>query len=139
MNVFCKGCVSNKDRPDSKQLGATAAALYEKGKEFNHAEQTWGETVTGADTMLRALHSGLDTLTDFLAMQDPQRHTNAVILIPSSFAISKALDASPHEEQQVSIGYLERLSELLLIYPNMNVKLLWAPRKIPFVGFKRAK
>ena len=24
-------------------------------------------------------------------------------------------------------------------YPNLNITLLWLPRKIPFVGFKRAK
>jgi len=37
-NIFCGGVVSNKDREDAKQLGATAAVLYHQGREVGHRE-----------------------------------------------------------------------------------------------------
>jgi len=70
-------------------------------------ENTLGETVTEHNTMLHAMHSGLDALTDLLAAQNPQEHTNIIIATPSNFTLGRALDASPHEEQQVSINLLE--------------------------------
>ena len=53
--------------------------------------------------------------------------------------MNKVLDASPHEEQEVTIKYLERIGELLEAHPNINIRLLWLPRAIPSVGFQRAK
>ena len=70
---------------------------------------------------------------------ETQPHQNIFILLPSHFAISRVLDASPHEEQAVSIEYLRRLGELLNTHPGLNISLLWLPRNIPSVGFKRAK
>jgi hypothetical protein len=34
---------------------------------------------------------------------------------------------------------MNRLSNILELHPNTNIVFLWLPRKIPFVGFKRAK
>src|SRR5260370_23474609 len=98
-------------------------------------EHTLGEMVTEHNTMLHALHSSLDALTDLLAAQNPQEHTNVIIATPSNFALGQVLDASPHEEQQVSINLLEQLGELFQIFPNTNIRLLWLPRSIPFVAY----
>ena len=46
---------------------------------------------------------------------------------------------SPHEEQAVSIDCLTKIGELTNTHPNLNIQLLWLPRSIPFVGFRRAK
>jgi hypothetical protein len=48
------------------------------------------------------------------------------------------LDTTPHE-QNITIGHLEKLGELMTAIPQMNFLLLWLSRKIPFVSFKRAK
>ena len=72
--------------------------------------------MTENDTALRSLIPALDVLTDFLDM-----------------------NASPHEEQAVSIDCLRRIGELLDAHPNTNIWLLWLPRTIPSDGFKRAK
>ena len=39
----------------------------------------------------------------------------------------------------MSINCLTWIDELLDIYPNLNIRLLWLPRNIPSVGFKRTK
>jgi hypothetical protein len=98
-----------------------------------------GESVTEADTMTRALTPGLDTLTIFLAIKPVQYNALVVFLIPSNSALNRALDTSPHEEQAVSIGHLTKLGELLTTYPNTQVRLQWLPRKVPFIGFRRAR
>jgi hypothetical protein len=81
----------------------------------------------------------LDLLRDFLSSHQADAHHSACILLPSNYTIKKALNPSPHEEQAVSLACLEILGELMTSYPNMNIKLLWLPRAIPFVGFKRAR
>jgi hypothetical protein len=70
---------------------------------------------------------------------ETQPDINVLIFLPSNFAVNRALDASLHEEQAVSIKCLRRIGELLDAHPNMNIRLLWLPRAIPSVGFKRAK
>ena len=65
-NIFCKRVHSNKDCEDGKQLGATSAVFYKKGRECNHSKRVFGEMVTESDSLLRALQVGLDTLTSFL-------------------------------------------------------------------------
>jgi hypothetical protein len=137
-NIFGEGTLSNRNREDGKQVGAASAVLYHLGREWKHTERTFGETVTENDTALRSVIPVLDVLTDLLAsQQDGPR--NVLIFLASNFAINKAQDASPHEEQAVSIECLRRIGELLDIYPNLNIRLLWLPRNIPSVGFKRAK
>ena len=54
-------------------------------------------------------------------------------------AINKALDASPHENQNESIRVLKKLSDTLENYPDTKIVFIWLPRKAPFIGFKRAK
>jgi len=61
------------------------------------------------------------------------------MLLPSEVAVKKALDASPHEEQEVSLLILRRLSTILDLHPNTNIALLWLPRKAPLIGYERAK
>jgi hypothetical protein len=68
-----------------------------------------------------------------------QYHALVVFLLPSNPALNRALDASPHEEQAASIEQLTKLGELLSTYPNIQVRLQWLPRKVPFVGFRRAR
>ena len=34
---------------------------------------------------------------------------------------------------------LNKLSTIFENYPNTNIRLLWLPRSIPFIGFRRAK
>jgi hypothetical protein len=89
--------------------------------------------------MTRALTPGLDILTIFLATKPVQYNTLVVFLIPSNPALNRALDASPHEEQAASIRHLTKLGELLTTYPNTQVRLQWIPRKVPFIGFRRAR
>ena len=110
-----------------------------EGQEYGYSEQALGTTVTQADTLLCALHLGLDILMDHLTAHDAQAHTKAIIHLPSCFAINRALDANPHEEQQVSINHLHQIDDLLHVFPHMDITLMWLPRLIPFVGFKRAK
>ena len=57
----------------------------------------------------------------------------------SKLAVSRALDASPHEEQTISLENLRRIGDLLDSYPNMNIRLLLLYRNSLSVGFKRAK
>jgi hypothetical protein len=78
-------------------------------------------------------------LTDFLTSHQPTEPLTISIASPSNFAITKVLNTTPHEEQNVTIGCLEKLGKLMAAFPQMNIQLLWLPRTIPFVGFKRAK
>jgi hypothetical protein len=128
-----------KGRDDGKQLGATSAVLYQEGKECYHAEKVLGVTVTESDTLLRALQSGLDTLTHFLDNLTTRQSNFVTIALPSGDAINKALDASPHGDQKESILIMRRLSVILESHPNTNIVLLWLPSKIKFEGFRRAK
>lgn len=139
INIFCEGIRSNKGREDGKQLGATSAVLYQKGREKKHFERVLGKTVTEPDTLLRALHEGLDALTYYLSELTPRQTNFITISLPSAGAINKALDASPHENQSESISIMKRLSNTLDLYQNTNIVFLWLPRKTNFVGFKRAK
>jgi hypothetical protein len=138
-NIFCNGVLSNKGRADGKQIGTTSAALYQKGKEERHAERILGETVTEQDIMLRALHSEIDTLTSFLDTHPAEQHKLTTIASPSEAALKRALDASPHKDQAESIKILEKLDTLIDKYPDINITLLWLPKKSPFIGFQRAR
>ena len=89
--------------------------------------------------MTRAFSPGLDALTLLLADAPEQPHLNINFLFPSDTAVIRILDASPHEEQTTSPTHLERLSDLLDTYANFSVTLQWLPKKIPFIGFKRAR
>jgi hypothetical protein len=138
VNIFCDGVRSNRGRNDAKQLGATSAVLYQEGREHHHVERVLGETVTDSDTSLRALHTGLDALTHFLGNPTTQQANFVTISLPSGAAVNKALDASPHENQEVSISILRKLSTIFDSKPDTKIVFLWLPRKIPFIGFKRA-
>ena len=139
VNIYCDTVVSNKDQDDGKQLGAASAVLYHEGRECKHIEKVFGESVTETDTQIRSLTPGLNALTAFLATKPMQHQTLAVFLIPFNLALTRALDASPHEEQSVSMGHLTILGELFTTYPNIQVRLQWLPRKVPFIGFQRAR
>jgi hypothetical protein len=139
INIFCNGVLSNQGRPDEKQIGATSAALYREGRENHHAERVFGQTVTEQDITLRSLHSGLDTLTSLLDAHPAQQHKPINIALTSDSALKKALNASPHTDQAESIKLLGRLNELIDKYPELNITLLWLPKKSPFVGFRRTK
>jgi len=117
----------------------TSAVLYQKGKECCHGEKILGETVTEPDTHLRALHTGLETLANFLGNPATQQKNFVTICLPSGAAINQVLDTSPHGDQQESIRILKRLSTIFEAFPKTNIVLLWLPRKAPFIGFKRAK
>jgi hypothetical protein len=91
------------------------------------------------DATFQALITALDMLSDFLATQQTETQLEAVITSPSNLAISKVLNTSPHEEQDITIKCLEKIGEIVTAYPNTNIQLLWLPRTTAFVGFKRAK
>jgi hypothetical protein len=139
INVYCDAVVSNRDRNDGKQLGTASAVLYHEGREHGHVERVFGESVTEYDVLTRSLTPGLDALTLFLAARPTQHQALIVFLIPSVSALNRALDASPHEEQAASIGHLTKLGELLSAHPNIKVRLQWLPKKVPFIGFRRAR
>ena len=44
-----------------------------------------------------------------------------------------------HEEQAVLLECLNKLSTIFKNYLNTNIRLLWLPRSIPFIRFRRAK
>ena len=92
-----------------------------------------------SDTALRALTTALNTLTNFLTNQQIDNEWNVHIFTPSNFAVCRALDASPHEEQTTAIKCLTKIGMLMTDFPHLNIRLLWLPRSIPFVGFRRAK
>ena len=54
-------------------------------------------------------------------------------------ALTRSLDASSHKEQAESIRQITKLGELLHSYPNIQVRLQWLPKKVPFIGFQRAR
>ena len=142
INIFCEGVVSNKDCPDTKQLGAASAVIYHEGRDFKHVERVYGETIMENDTRIRSLSPGLDVLTDFLSSQSTWNHSRpreVLLTFPHSMPIRKMLDTSPHKEQATTIKHLEQIGEILHSYPSLNIKLLSLPRGISFVGFKRAK
>jgi len=139
VNIYCNAVVSNRDRDDGKLLGAASAVLYHEGREHGHTESIFGESVTEADTLTRSLTQGLDALTLFLVTKPAQHWALVVFLIPSVPALNRALDTSPHKEQAASIRHLTKLGELLSPYPNIQIRLQWLPRKVPFVGFRRAR
>jgi hypothetical protein len=139
INIFSEGTLSNRNREDGKQVGAASAVLYHNGREWKHKERVFGETVTVNDTALRSFIPALDVLTDFLTTQPNNPQRNILIFLSSNLAVGRVLDASPHAEQAVSIECLARIGELLDAHPNVNIWLLWLPRTIPWVGFKRAK
>jgi hypothetical protein len=78
-------------------------------------------------------------LTEFLTTQQAEAQLEVIIASPSNLAISKVLNTSPHEEQDITIKCLGKIGEIITAYPNTNIKLLWLPRTTSFVGFKRAK
>jgi hypothetical protein len=141
VNIHCEGLVSNRNREDNQQVGAASAVVYNQGREHAHKEKTYGVSVTEADTSLLALSLGLETLTDFLHTQDsdPPLQTTVVILTSSAAAISRALDASPHDGQSTSIQCIQSIDDTLRAHPNLNIRAGWLPRSAPFVGGKRAR
>jgi len=120
-------------------LSAASAVIYHHGREQSHTEAIYGETVTEADASHRAFLVCLDTLADFLPTQNPDAQIALAIFFPSKAALSRALDASPHGEQETSIESIRRCDRILRDHPNAHISLGWLPRTIPFVGFKRAK
>jgi len=142
MNIFCEGVVSNRDHDDMKQLGAASAILYHKGKEFKHIEEVYRETITERDTRIRSLSPGLKALTDLISFQTEQNlpvPKEIILIFLHSAPIMRMLDASLHEEQGAAINHMNQLGEILQTSPTLNIKLLSLPRKIRFVGFRRAK
>lgn len=95
--------------------------------------------LTESETLLQALQSGLNTLTHFLDNLTTWQSNFVTIALPSGDTINKALDVSPHGDQEESILIMRRLSVILESYPNTNIILLWLPSKINFEGFRRAK
>ena len=139
INIFCKGTVSNKDQADNIQLGASAAVPYHGGREYSYKKWALGSTVTNSNSLLYALHPSLDVLTDLLSAQDAQEHTNAIICLSSNPTTIRALNASLHKDQQVSIDYLYWIDDLLNAFPHVKITLIWLPRSAPFMGYKRAR
>ena len=139
INIFCDEVVSNKGRTDGKQVGAASAVLYQGGKERRHCEKILGETVTEPDATLRSVQVGLDALSSLLESDTTHQRTLINISLASGTAVNRALDASPYDDQEESIGLLKRLSNLFERYPHANIVLIWLPRKAPFIGFRRAK
>jgi ribonuclease HI len=138
INIFCIGAISNRNRSDAKQLGASAAVVYHQGREHHHMEEVLGETVTENDTSLYALIPAISEAADFLLSQPSKAPQNITIFSPSNTAVHRALDASPHEEQATSLHIIRKLGTIFNVFPNTNIQLLWLPRKIPHVGFRRA-
>jgi hypothetical protein len=135
INVFCTGVHSNRNREDGKQLGAASAVLYSNGRDWKHKEEVFRETMTESDAALQALIPALELLHEFLSSHHTESPHNVFILAPSNYAINQALDPSPHVEQATLMMCLEKLGELMNLYPNMTVRLLWLPRGIPFIRF----
>ena len=98
-----------------------------------------GETVTTNDTALCSILTALDIISDFLLPKQSTPHLKILIASPSNIAITKAVDTSLHEEQLVSLECLEKIGVIVDLHLNVNIRLLWLPRSITFVGFRRAK
>jgi len=125
-----------------KQIGATLVVLYNQGREFKHKEQVFGELIMETDTQTHFLSPGLDILTNFFTAQAAQNLLDphkVLIISPSMTALRRMLDMSMHGEQQAAIAHLNKLGEILWNHPVPNIKLLFLPRNIPFIGFRQAK
>ena len=121
------------------QLCTTAAVLYYTGREQGHTENILRQSLTTADALTQAIAPGLTSLSSFLDTRPAEAQARAVLLIPSGLALNRILDTSTHEEQATSIRHMKRIEAILTTHPNISIKLQWLPRKIPFVGFQRAK
>jgi hypothetical protein len=139
VNIFMMGVFSNRNQEDGTQLGAASAVLYHNRRDWRHLERVLGESATEANTVLKALSTALDLLSDFLTATCPANLPRAMTATVSSFAINKVLNPSLHKEQNMSLECMNKISELLDSFPSLNIQLLWLPRSAPFVGFKRAK
>ena len=95
--------------------------------------------MTDSDTFLRALTTGLDALTYFLDNLATKQDNFVTLVLPSGGAINRALDTSPHGDQQESISIMKKLSAIFESHSKTNIVFLWIPTKIPFVGLKRAR
>jgi hypothetical protein len=116
-----------------------SAALYHHERDWKHTESVFREIITEVDMTLQALNLALDVLTDFLTSHQLTDPLTVSITSLSNFAITMVLNTTPHEEQNITIGHLEKLGKLMTAFPQMNFPPLWLPRTIPFVSFKRAK
>ena len=139
INIYCDAVLSNKNRNDGNQLCTTAAVLYHAGIERGHTENVLGQTLTTADALTHSITPGLSTLSSFLDTRPADTQTHITFLIPSGPALNRMLDASPHDEQAAAINQLEKMGAILTTHPNISINVQWSPRKIPFVGFHRAK
>ena len=88
---------------------------------------------------IHTLTPGLNAIALHLANNPAQSHETITTLLCSSSALSRALDPSTHEEQEASLRRLRPLGEILNTFPSINAVLQWLPKKISFVGFRRAK
>ena len=91
------------------------------------------------DATLRSVQVGLDALSSLLESDTAHQRTLINISLASGTAVNRALDVSPHNDQEESIGLLKRLSNLFERYPHANIVLIWLPRKAPFIGFRKVK
>src|SRR5258707_2521431 len=136
----CPEGYSIQARTKASEVVCTSPATHPTLQwEWGHAKQTFRETVTFHDAAFHSLFPALDILTNFLNSVPLVPQGDFIITLPSNFAVSKALDASPHEDQVATLNYLETLSELLTSFPEINIWLLWLPRSGPFVSFRRVR
>jgi hypothetical protein len=84
-----------------------SAALYHHEWDWKHTKSVFGETITEADMTLRALNLALDVLTNFLTSHQLTDPLTVSITSLSNFAITMALNTTPHEEQNIIIGCLD--------------------------------
>ena len=121
INIYSMAVFSNKHQEDSKQIRACSAILYHQGQEWKYMERVLGETVMTNDTAICSLSPALEVLADFLSSTQVESQCNMLVFLPSRFAINRALDGSPHNDQAVVIRFLKQLGELLTAHPYANI------------------
>ena len=87
-HIFLNAAHTNKGRQDGKPIGAAAAVLYFRGKEWGHLEYTLGDQVTrmDAETGALSLLPALALLSNFLTSS---RYAGPVRLVTRSEEAAK--------------------------------------------------
>jgi hypothetical protein len=136
VNIYCGGVITNRGRADGKQPGAAITVLYHQEREWRHTESVFGEMITQSNTLHRALIPKLDRLQVVRACVVWKGRKSARIPIIGPRA---QLDTSPHDGQDTTIQCLRKLGDILHAFPNIAIRLVWLPKKAPFIDFRRAK
>ncbi|KAH9957052.1 hypothetical protein BJV74DRAFT_446865 [Russula compacta] len=135
--IFLNAPLTNKGRQDDWSIGAAAAALYYKGREWGHLESIFGGQVTKVDAEIGALQPALMLLSNFLSTTP---HTGPVLLVTKSRdAVGRYLDIGRHPNQHFALEHAYTVDKLLTTHPDTSLSFRLARQDLAHIGFKRTR